>query len=98
MQLAINRFAGSAAPRTKFALLQNGGGVTETEYPQSSGGDVVGPTVFGHAGAAGAIAVGATRFDSGVAPERYSSRGPVTHYFGTGRRGDPGGRRCRRRK
>ena len=82
-----------ALPRLKFALLENGGGVTATEYPQSSAGDVVGPTVFGHAGARGAIAVGAVRYNDGAEPERFSSRGPVTHYFGpvTGR-----GRRRRR--
>jgi hypothetical protein len=70
------------APRLKLALLENGGGVSATEYPGSSGGDVVGPTVFGHSGAAGAIGVGAVRFDNATAPETYSSRGPVSHYFG----------------
>jgi hypothetical protein len=90
VQLAINRCSGacnplassSATPRLKFVLLQNGGGVTETEYPQSAGGDTVGPTVFGHSGAEGAIGVGAVRYDTGIQPERYSSRGPVRHYFG----------------
>ncbi|HSK49832.1 MAG TPA: S8 family serine peptidase, partial [Solirubrobacterales bacterium] len=69
-------------PRLKFILLQNGGGVTAIEYPQSSGGDVVGPTIYGHAGASGAIATGAVRFNNSAAPEPFSSRGPVTHYFG----------------
>jgi subtilase family protein len=82
VNLVINRFAGSASPRLKVALLQNGGGVTATEYPESAGGDVVGPTVFGHAGASAAIAVGAVRYNNSAEPERYSSRGPVEHYFG----------------
>jgi hypothetical protein len=82
VQLAINRFSGSAKPRLKFILLQNGGGVSGTEYPKSGGGDVVGPSIYGHAGAAGAIAVGAVPFNDGAEPEFYSSRGPVTHYFG----------------
>jgi hypothetical protein len=89
VQLAINDCfglcnpdAGSALPRLKFVLLQNGGGVTETEYPQSLGGDVVGPTVFGHAGAGAAIALGAVRYDNPARPESFSSRGPVKHYFG----------------
>jgi hypothetical protein len=81
VQLVVNRFSGGD-PRLKFALLQNGGGVSETEYPQSSGGDVVGPTVFGHSGAAAAIAAGAVPYDNGASVERYSSRGPVKHYFG----------------
>ncbi len=71
----------AAKPRIKFALLQNGGGVSATEYPKSSGGDVVGPTVFGHAGAASAIATAAVNAGSGKL-ETYSSRGPVTHLFG----------------
>ncbi len=82
VQLVVNRFSGAASPRLKVALLQNGGGVTETEYPESSEGDVVGPTVFGHAGSAAAIGVGAVRYSDGSKPERYSSRGPVRHYFG----------------
>ncbi len=84
VQLVINRFSEEELkPRLKFALLENGSkGVTATEYPESSEGDVVGPTVFGHSGAASAVGVGAVRFDDSSAPEPYSSRGPVTHYFG----------------
>ncbi len=81
VRLVINRFSG-ASPRLKFALLENGRGVTETEYPESSLGDVVGPAVFGHSAAAAAIGVGAVRYDNAGAPERFSSRGPVKHYFG----------------
>jgi Subtilase family len=79
--LAINRFLG-LSPRLKFILLQNGGGVSAVEYPISSGGDVVGPAVFGHAGAAAAISLAAVPFDNSAVVEPYSSRGPVTHYFG----------------
>jgi hypothetical protein len=81
VQLAVNRFSG-LSPRLKFILLQNGGGVSATEYPQSNGGDVVGPSVFGHAGAEAAIAVAAVPFDNSAKVEAYSSRGPVTHFFG----------------
>lgn len=81
VQLVINRFSGGD-PRLKFALLENGGGVIATEYPESSGGDVVGPTIFGHSGAASAVSVGAAPFFDGEEPEEYSSRGPVAHYFG----------------
>ncbi len=69
-------------PRLKFILLENGGGVSGTEYPTSKGGDVVGPAVYGHAGATGAISVGAVPVGDSSAPEAYSSRGPVTHLFG----------------
>jgi subtilisin family serine protease len=81
VQLVINRFAGEN-PRLKFGLLQNGGGVAGTEYPQSAGEDVAGPTIFGHSGAAAAISVGAIRFNTKSAPEPYSSQGPVQHDFG----------------
>ena len=71
VQLVINRCSSTcnpeasatATPLLKFALLENGGGVSETEYPVSSGGDTVGPTIFGHTGAASAISVGAVPFD-----------------------------------
>jgi hypothetical protein len=69
-------------PRLKFALLQNGSGVTAIEYPESEEGDVVGPTLYGHAAAAGAIAVAAVPFNDSASAERYSSHGPVTNYFG----------------
>jgi len=81
VRLVVNRFSG-ATPRLKFILLQNGGGVTATEYPESSGEDVVGPAIYGHAGSAAAIAVAAVPFNNSAKVERYSSRGPVTHYFG----------------
>ncbi|HEX7060026.1 MAG TPA: S8 family serine peptidase [Solirubrobacterales bacterium] len=89
VSLAIDRCFGIcnpnadvSSPRVKFALLQNGSGVTSTEYPQSLGGDIVGPTVFGHSGAPNAMSVGAIRFNTSSAPESFSSRGPVVHYFG----------------
>ncbi len=81
VQLAINRFSGDS-PRLKLGLLENGFGVSATEYPRSTGEDVVGPTIFGHSGAANAISVGAVPFDNSNAPEGYSSRGPVRHDFG----------------
>ncbi len=81
VQLVVNQFSGTS-PRLKFILLENGGGVSATEYPESSEEDVVGPTVYGHAGAASAITVGASPFNDSSEIESYSSRGPVTHYFG----------------
>ncbi|MEZ5075856.1 MAG: S8 family serine peptidase [Solirubrobacterales bacterium] len=91
VQLAVQRCYGascnggaseSTAPRLKVAFMQNGGGVSALEYPESSGGDVVGPTIYGHSGASGAISTGAIRYSATTAPEYFSSRGPVTHYFG----------------
>jgi subtilisin family serine protease len=81
LQLIVNRQFGVGKPRLKFILMLDGPGFGETEYPESNGGDVVGPTIYGHAGAASAISVAAIRFNSTTEPEQFSSRGPVTHYF-----------------
>jgi Subtilase family len=90
VRLVINRCAGecnpaasgTATPTVKFALLQNGGGVTKTEYPTSLEGDTVGPTIVGHAAASGAATVAAVPFSNSQVVESYSSRGPVVHRFG----------------
>jgi Subtilase family len=98
VMLVINRCFGNACdpeasstakPRLKLILLQSGAPVVNTEYEESEGGDVVGPTIFGHNGTASAISVGASSFSSdGVhinaegIPEDYSSHGPETHYYG----------------
>ena len=98
VMLVINRCFGNvcdpeasstAKPRVKLILLQNGSPVVGTEYEESKGGDVVGPTIFGHNGTASVITVGASSFSSdGVhinaagIPEDYSSHGPETHYYG----------------
>lgn len=81
VQLAVNRVSGGS-PAVKFALIENGGGVEATEYPRSSGEDVVGPTIFGHSGTAAAISTGAVFFNDDSEPEPYSSMGPVRHDFG----------------
>jgi Subtilase family len=66
-------------PRLKFVMLEND--VAASEYPEGSGGDIVGPTIYGHSGAERAMSLGATRYNATSAPETFSSRGPVTHYF-----------------
>ncbi len=81
VQFAVNRFAGGT-PRIKLALLENGSGVTAVEYPRSTGTDVAGPTIFGHNGAADAVSLAAVPYSDSAVAEEYSSRGPVTHYFG----------------
>jgi hypothetical protein len=79
--IVIRRFSGTGTPRTKFVLL-GAGGVTAREYPTGGGGDVVGPTIFGHNGTANAMSTAAVPYDNSSIIETYSSRGPVTHYFG----------------
>jgi hypothetical protein len=84
IDLVVGRFAGTGTPRLKVLFLQNSAStaVLPTEYTVSSGGDVVGPTIFGHNGAANAITVAAVPYSDSTTPERYSSRGPVTLLFG----------------
>jgi hypothetical protein len=93
VQLVINQFQqiqpGTPQPRLKVALLENGRGVKETDYPESSEGDIVGPTVFGHSGASAAISTAAVRYNNPSKPENFSSRGPVKHYFGPVLNGSP---------
>jgi hypothetical protein len=77
----------AAKPRLKFTLMENGAGVSKTEYPSSeTAGITIGPTIYGHAGSAAAITLAAVNYGQSATapaqPERYSSRGPVTHYFG----------------
>lgn len=81
VQLVINRYSGGE-PRLKFLTMGEDGEPAGVEYPHSVGEDTAGPTVFGHPAAAGAIGVAALPFFESSEPEPYSSRGPVTHYFG----------------
>lgn len=89
VQLVINRCSltcnpaasPTAIPRLKFILVQNGGGVSEIEYPEPSEKDIVGPTIFGHGGGEDTMSIGAIRYNRTTEPERFSSWGPVTHYF-----------------
>ena len=76
-RLVIGRFAG-AAPRLKV-IMQTGTGVTSVQWNASSGGDVVGPTSYGHNMMRGAGSVAAIRYSSTTAPETFSSRGPVAY-------------------
>ena len=83
-QLIVRRTNSAAAgtPRLKWINMDNGAGsIAGSEYPTSADGDVVGPTIFGHNGAAGAQSVAAVRYTSTSALEPFSSRGPVSQYF-----------------
>jgi hypothetical protein len=80
VELVINHDAGSGAPPLKVEMMGDHG-VASTEYPQSEGGDTVGPTIFGQPGAASTIGVGAVPYSNTATAEEFSSRGPVTHYF-----------------
>jgi Subtilase family len=97
VRLVIARCAGACNPAAekpdnvplKFQFLEDGYGVADTEYPKGrveGTEDVVGPTIYGHDGAAAVNTIAAVNWAESntapKAPEFYSSRGPVTHYFG----------------
>ncbi|HKZ15827.1 MAG TPA: S8 family serine peptidase [Solirubrobacterales bacterium] len=97
VRLVIARCAGTCNPeasttldpRLKFMLLEDGLGVVDTEYPKGKvegTEDTVGPTIYGHDGSAVVNTIAAVNWAESntapKAPEPYSSRGPVTHYFG----------------
>jgi Subtilase family len=95
VQLVINRCIHkcnssakvAARPRLKVLLMEDGAGISRTEYLKSeaAAGITVGPTIYGHAGAEAAITLAAAGYTQSATepaePESYSSRGPVTHYF-----------------
>jgi hypothetical protein len=84
-ELAGTKGGDEGTPRLKVAIFNNGGGVTETEYPPAAvegTGIVVGPTIFGHTAAKSAISAAAIDVGTKEEPEEYSSRGPVVHLFG----------------
>ena len=88
VDIVINRYTDpgggdAGTPRLKLIHLNNGGQQSvPTEYTISSGGDIVGPTIYGHAGADNAMSTAAVPFNNSSTVETFSSRGPVTNYFG----------------
>ena len=87
--VSINRASAAGTPRVKFVLFGGPTRIESTEYQTGVGGDVVGPTIFGHNGAANATSTAAVPYTDGAAVEPFSSRGPVTLYFDSVEAGFP---------
>jgi hypothetical protein len=75
--IVVARHAGTATPRFKFISFRSA--LTAIEYPTSSGGDVVGPTIFGHNASRSGATVAAIPYDDANTLEDYSSKGPATY-------------------
>ncbi|WP_297927648.1 hypothetical protein, partial [uncultured Agitococcus sp.] len=60
------------------SLMAAESGLSAVQWNTSTGGDVVGPTLFGHAAARGGFAVGAMTAKASPTIETFSSRGPAT--------------------
>ena len=81
MQLVIAKYSGVGTDaRMKFVMVGSSG-INAVQYDASSGGDVVGPSIFGHNGAESVGTTAAIPYNDSNTPEPYSSRGPVTLYY-----------------
>jgi hypothetical protein len=78
--LVVARYAGANTPRFKFVSWRSD--LTAVEYPTGSGGDIVGPTTFGHNASRSGATVAAIPFDNANTLETFSSRGPATYCWG----------------
>ena len=83
VSLVIARFpsVNPGTPRLKYVLAQTQG-LLGIQFPNSSSGDIVGPAIFGHNGTSGVMSVAAVPFNNSAQVEPFSSRGPVTLYYG----------------
>ena len=80
VHIVIAKFSGAANPRLKFVFAGTGG-ITAVQYHSSTGGDIVGPSIFGHNGAENVGSTAAIPYSDATTPETFSSRGPVTLYL-----------------
>ncbi len=80
VRIVIAKFSGTANARLKF-VFAGSAGITAVQYHTSTGGDIVGPSIFGHNGAAHVGSTAAIPYSDDTIPERFSSRGPVTLYL-----------------
>lgn len=65
------------APR--FKLISHRSDLTSVTFNTSAGGDIVGPTIFGHNASLPGVTVAAVPFNNAAALETFSSRGPSTY-------------------
>ena len=76
--VVIENFSQSgAAPRLKFIIQR--ADITGAEYPTAlGGGDLIGPSIFGHNGSEDTVSVAAVPYNNSSTLEGFSSFGPVT--------------------
>lgn len=73
----VVRFAGANTPRLK--LISHRSDLTAVQYSTGTGGDIVGPTIFGHNASIPGVTVAAVPYDNSNALEPYSSFGPALY-------------------
>lgn len=74
-RLVVGRFKAAGTPRLKFVMHQPDG-IVAVQWHTSAGGDVVGPTLVGHAANTVGAAVAAVPFSNSGTVEFYSSCSP----------------------
>jgi hypothetical protein len=80
VRIVVAKFSGQTDDRLKFVLV-GAHGITGVQYHASLGGDIVGPSIFGHSGAASVGSTAAIPYTNSNTSEDYSSRGPGTLYY-----------------
>lgn len=78
--IVVYRATPGGTPRLKFTFGRSQ--LADVEYKVGLGGDIVGPTIFGHNGSLNSISTAAIPYTSNSEPEAFSSHGPVVNYFG----------------
>jgi hypothetical protein len=76
VQIVVANYGNLGTPRFKSIFYAPS--LASVQWNTASGGDVFGPTLYGHAGSPSAIAVGAMTPAASPAIESFSSRGPAT--------------------
>jgi len=80
VKIVIAKYSGDADPRLKFVLM-GAAGISAVQFHASSGGDIVGPSIFGHNGTGTVGSTAAIPYDNPDTSESFSARGPETLYF-----------------
>lgn len=79
--LVVGRYGQSGTPRFR-TVSSRSSSVTAVERSVAQGTDVIGPSSYGHNLTPNVVSVGAVPYYSSLAPESFSSRGPVTYCWG----------------
>ena len=80
VRIIVSRASGST-PRIKYVFIRSSG-LLSTQFNASNSTDTFGPTVFGHAGCAGALSIAAVPYNDSASPESFTSHGYFTVYYG----------------
>ncbi|MCU1351614.1 MAG: Alkaline phosphatase [Acidimicrobiales bacterium] len=76
-RIVVGRRGTSGTPR--FKLNFNRAPFSAMQWKDTTGGDVVGPSIYGHNASLAGASVAATPFDNANTVETFSSRGPATY-------------------